>query len=583
MRSGPGLHRNRVVMLLGAFVLAFALIAGRLVQIQALGISGVGAYWRGEVTRSVAVPVLRGSILSRTGRLLAASIAGSEVVADDLQVNDVNHEAAELAPLLGVTPSRLESELSGRSGFVVLAPFVDPVVARRVAALDAAGITEEPASQRVYPNGTLAADVIGNVHADGSGASGLEYEYNAALAGHAGKEVLLVGPDGQELPGGVLVDDPARPGTDLKLTLSRYIQYRTEQALAAEMVASHSRWGSAVILDSRSGDILAMVNLQAGPTPTSTPVVAGSNLAVSRVFEPGSVMKLATFSGALTRGLVTPDTVVRVPDRLSIDGSLFHDAEVHPTENLTATQVLAESSNVGTIKIAEKLGKDGLYQYLNAFGFGRPVGLGFPGTSWGIVNPPDRWSGTALGSTAIGQDESVSVLQLADAYNTLANGGLFVTPRLVQSLTGPDGKDHAVAAPRPRRVVPAEVAAEMTSMLEQVVSNQGTAPGAALPAWSVAGKTGTAQIPRRAHPGYQPGAFMAVFAGFSPAVHPAITAVVALDRPTPIYGGSVAAPVFAQIATDALAYLHVPPSPGRLARPVTFSTGPGFAPGLPGA
>ena len=577
------MYRSRAAMLLGAFALAFALIAGRLVQIQVLGIPGVGAYWRGEVTRSVVVPVLRRSIVSRSGRLLAVSVAGSEVVADDLQVNDVTHEAAELAPLLGVAAGRLSGELSQHSGFVVLAPFVDQSVAKRVAALSAAGITEQPTSKRVYPDGTLATDVIGGVHADGAGASGLEYQYDRVLAGRAGKQVLLVGPNGQELPGGMLQDDPAQPGSGLQLTLSRYIQYRTEQALAAEMVLSHARWGSAVILDSRTGEILAMANLQAGAAPNSTPVTASSNLAVSRVFEPGSVMKLATFSGALTRGLITPQTVVQVPDQLSIDGSLFHDAEVHPTENLTATQVLAQSSNIGTIKIAQRLGNDGLYQYLNAFGFGRSIGLGFPGTSWGIVNPPSRWSGTALGSTAIGQDEAVSVLQLADAYNTLASGGLFVAPRLVQALIGPDGTSRPVAAARPRRVVSAAVAGEMTSMLEKVISNQGTAPGAVLPAWSVAGKTGTAQIPSRTNPGYQPGAFMAVFAGFAPARHPAITAVVALDRPTPIYGGSVAAPVFAQIATAALAYLRIPPSPGRLVQPVTFSTGPGFSPGLPGA
>lgn len=567
-------------LMVGVFVVAFLLIAGRLTQIETFGAPTMAAYWRGEVTRTVPLQGLRGEILSRNGHLLAMSVSTDEIVADDLQIASPSTVAGELAPVLGVPAAQLVPPLSSGSGYVVVAPHVTPAVAAKVAALAAPGITVQPNSQRHYPDGTLASTVVGTVHADGSGAAGLEYQYNSLLAGHAGEQVRLVGAAGEQIPGGVVKNVPARPGTGIQLTVSRTLQYETEQALAGEIAASHAKWGSAVILDSKTGAILAMANLQAGPASKPAPVQASSNLAVTQVFEPGSVAKLATFSGALSQGLITPQTVVSVPDKLNIDGSVFHDAEVHPTENLTATQVLAQSSNIGTIKIASRLGPQSLYHYLTAFGFGSPTGLAFPGGSAGIVKPVSTWSPTAMGSMPIGQDESVSVLQLADAYNVIANGGVFVPPRLIQSWIKPDGGTAPVSAAPTHRVISTTVASQVMAMLEQVVSKSGTAPAAAIPGYTVAGKTGTAQIPYPNKSGYQPGAFMAVFAGTVPAQNPAITAVVALSHPTPIYGGSVAAPVFAQIANDALRYLQVPPTQA-LSTPTAFSTGPSIGVGLP--
>jgi len=577
----PGtINRRRIAWLGAVTAAAFVLIAGRLVQIQGFGIARAGAAWRQQTVRSLALPVSRAEIVSRGGHLLAVSVAGDEVVADDFQVNDPSRESTDLAPLLGLPSGQLAGDLSQRSGFVVLDGYVTPHVAKQVAALHAPGISEQPTSKRVYPDSALAAEIIGQLHANGSGASGLEYQYNRLLAGQPGYEEMLVGPTGTELPGGVLADHPPQPGSGLELTLSRTLDYQTRQALSEQMVATGARWGSAVILDSRTGAILAMANLRAGQSP-GRPVEAGTNLAVTQVFEPGSVMKLATFSAALSHATITPHSVLEVPDQLDIGGARFHDAETHPTEPLSATQILAQSSNVGTIKIAQTIGKQELFQYLRAFGFGQHSGLGFPGGSPGIVNPPDHWSATALAATAIGQDEAVNVLQLADAYNTVANGGVFVAPRLVRALLGPHGTPRPVPVAPSHRVVAPAAAAQLVGMLEQVVSAQGTAPGAKLPSWSVAGKTGTAEIPRRHGPGYQPGAYIAVFAGFAPANHPAITAVVALDRPTPIYGGSVAAPIFAQIATDALTYLGVPASAGMLHQPVIFPALPRIGTGLP--
>jgi cell division protein FtsI/penicillin-binding protein 2 len=293
-------------------------------------------------------------------------------------------------------------------------------------------------------------------------------------------------------------------------------------------------------------------------------------------------MKLADMAGALTDGLVTPSSEVTVPDTLLVGGTYFHDDTSHATEQLTPGQILSRSSNIGAIKVAELLGKQRLYNWLRAFGFGRPSGLSFPGTSPGLLAPPSKWSGTDIGAMPIGQAEAATPLQVLDAYNTIANGGVFVPPRLVQATVDAEGQGHALPQAPTRRVVSQKVAGELTTMLEGVVQSGdlGTAPTAAIPGYTVAGKTGTAQIPYPNQPGYEPGAYMATFVGFVPAQRPAISVLVDLDQPTPIFGGSVAAPVFADLAQYALHTMDIPsagaPPPGTTSGQdtVPFATPP---------
>ncbi|HUY86294.1 MAG TPA: penicillin-binding transpeptidase domain-containing protein, partial [Acidimicrobiales bacterium] len=259
-----------------------------------------------------------------------------------------------------------------------------------------------------------------------------------------------------------------------------------------------------------------------------------------------------------------------------VAGTYFHDAETHGTETMSAAEVLAQSSNIGTIEIAEKLGKDRVDQYMRSFGFGEPTGIGFPGASSGILVPVDRWSGTTIGSDPIGQDAAVTALQIADAYNVIANDGVFVPPRLVDATIGKDGKHSPVATPPAHRTLTPQISAELRGMLEQVVA-AGTGTEAVVPGYTVAGKTGTAQIPNPNASGYLPGQFMATFAGFVPAQNPALTIVVSFQSPqTSIYGGSVAAPVFAQIARYSLQLLNIPPPAdeggGTLSMSATGST-----------
>ena len=269
-----------------------------------------------------------------------------------------------------------------------------------------------------------------------------------------------------------------------------------------------------------------------------------------------------TFSAALQDGIISPDEVFTVPNTLTIDGWVFHDAENHPTEKLTATQILAQSSNIGTIEIAQQLGEGRLAAQIATLGFGRGTGLGFPAESAGLVkSDPATWRVSDIGSTPIGQDDAVTAQQVLDMVNTVGTGGVFVPPRLVRATVAPDGSVTRTRAEATHRALSQEVASQLTTMMEQVVQD-GTAVTAGVPGYTVAGKTGTAQIPDPVHGGYIPGAYEATFAGFAPAENPALSAIVVLERPSPIYGGIVAAPVFSQIMRYALHRYGIPTSPG---------------------
>jgi cell division protein FtsI (penicillin-binding protein 3) len=284
---------------------------------------------------------------------------------------------------------------------------------------------------------------------------------------------------------------------------------------------------------------------------------APSNSAVTQVYEPGSVFKLVTFSAALAAGLTTPNQVIQVPGSLQMGTYTFHDAEAHGNQPMTASQILAQSSNLGTIEVAQRLGEGPLLAQIGNLGFGHPTGLDFPGESEGLVPGPAAWTGTSIGSTPIGQDDAVTAQQILDAYNAVANGGVFVSPRLLRGTVSPSGTVTAAPPSPTRRVINPTTNAQLVSMLEGVVTS-GTGTEAAIDGYTVAGKTGTAQIPDPNHLGYIPGAYVGSFAGFAPAEDPVLSAVVVLDHPTPIYGGAVAAPVFSTIMAYALHHYGVP-------------------------
>ena len=567
-----------------ALIVIFVALAGRLVAVQELSHQHYAALSASELTQEVTVPAVRGGIYDRSGEVLAETVTKSTVVADPLIITHPETVATQLAPVLGVHADTLLAELTEHSGFVYLAHRISDSEATTISNLNLPGINLVPETQRVEPSGQLAEPVVGTVNYAGNGASGLEYQYQSLLAGRPGTKSLLVSPDGVALPGDTSRNVAARPGVGIELTLDESVQYVAEQALASEIVAAHATGGTAIVMDVKTGDVLATADLTATPPGSASPAAAAataaantsgpslvssadtlpagveeapSNSAVTQVYEPGSVFKLVTFSAALQQDLVNPNTPVKVPGSLPMGTYTFHDAETHGTETLTPTQILAQSSNIGTIEIAQVLGETGLLNQIANLGFGRPTGLNFPGESQGLVPGASAWTGTSIGSTPIGQDDAVTAQQVLDAYNAVANGGVFVAPRLVRGTVNPSGQVAAVAPSAAHRVIAPATNAQLVSMLESVVTS-GTGTSAAIDGYTVAGKTGTAQIPDPDHLGYEPGAYVGTFAGFAPAQDPVLSAIVVLDHPTPIYGGAVAAPVFSTIMAYALHHYGIP-------------------------
>ena len=577
-------------------VVVFVLMGLRLIQVQEFSHQHYAALSQAQLTQTVTVPPVRGGIYDRNGEVLAETVTRQTVVADPQIIKDPAQVAAALAPLLGQSSDTLRSLLTEPSGFVYLAHRVPDATAAAITKLGLNGINLVPEAQRVVPVGLLAEPVVGTVGWNGSGNSGIEYQYQSTLAGKPGTTDVLESPDGVALPSGDR-STPAQPGTGLELTLDESVQYVTEQALASEILAAHATAGTAVIMDVKTGDILAMANLtadKAGASTATTPATttapatltahvattantsgptlvaqsdtlpagvseAPSNSAVTQVYEPGSVFKLVTFSAALADAVVTPSTALTVPAALPMGKYTFHDAEAHGSVSMTATQILAQSSNIGTIEVAEGLGESRLLNQISLLGFGKPTGLGIPGESQGLVPGASQWTGTSIGSTPIGQDDAVTTQQVLDAYNAVANGGVFVSPRLIRARVGADGTVTGTPSSGSHRVIDPTTDAELTEMLESVVST-GTGTSAGIDGYTVAGKTGTAQIPSPDHLGYIPGAYIGSFAGFAPAQHPVLSAIVVLDHPTPIYGGAVAAPVFSTIMAYALHHYGIPTS-----------------------
>ncbi len=565
-RVPVGLQRLRVVRLLT--VAGFLIVALRVVQLQGAAGQPYRTLGQEETVVQEVLPAPRGAIYDRQGQPLVLSVPVDKVVADPELLPDPARAAAKLAPLLGQAPTIVSQELSVRTGYLVLTRDLPAVEASKVLALDLPGVTLTPREHLVAPNGDLAAPLLGGVNAAGVGVSGIEEEYQRTLAGRAGLEDQAVAPSGVVIPGTTHVVRAPEPGTGIELTIDAGLQWVVEQDLAAGVAKAQAQNGIAIVEDPHTGAILAMASVVRDPT-TGAVTPAPENLALTQVYEPGSVFKLVTFSAALQDGIITPDSVIQVPSVLPIDGAIFHDAWSHPAEPMTASQILAQSSNMGTILIAERLGVDRLAAQIRALGFGRPTGLGFPGASPGLVKPVSSWSPTAIGSTPIGQDTGVTAQQILDLFSTVANGGVAVPPRLVAATVSPGDEFHPLARQPSQRVIAAGADAQLVQMMESVATPVGTAPAAAVPGYTVAGKTGTSQIPDPKTGGYTPGAYWGTFAGFAPAQDPALAAVVVMTRPHPIYGGSVSAPVFSEIMRYALPHYGIAPTGGSQPLPPT--------------
>ncbi len=547
---------HRVGMLFAAFFALLVVAAGRTLYLGVLHSAALRKVARTQQVTDESVPAQRGTITDRDGVILATSEPADEISATPYLVKEPLSAATRLAPLLGLSRAHVLTDLSERSGFVYLARTLPATQAQAVLALHIPGIAATPTMRRVYPRGALAGQVLGLVNTEGNARAGLEFSENSLLRGVTGKRRVVSDAIGQ--PISITDVHHEQSGARIALTLDANIQQRTEAVLGAVGRVFHPADATAIVMDPRTGAILGMANWpQLNPNDHLVPSLSAlENRAVSFDYEPGSTFKVVAVSGALESGLITPNTPFAIPDQIQVANRVIHDAEEHPEETLTTSEILAQSSNVGAIKIGALEGAERFNQWVHKFGFGTPTGVGLPGEEMGEVLPLDKYSGSSMGNLPIGQGELVTPIQMATAYSAIANGGILRTPHIIQSTNG-----HATHEPHGRRVIPSTTAAELREMLRGVLAPGGTASEVSIPGYQLAGKTGTASKVDPQTGQYSESAYVASFIGFAPASNPKLLCAVIVDEPQTgsIYGGTVAAPAFGQIMGFALPYLGIPP------------------------
>ncbi|MFE6827607.1 peptidoglycan D,D-transpeptidase FtsI family protein [Streptomyces sp. NPDC057690] len=605
IRLGSPRPRLRMVGLALALVLIAFVV--RLLQVQAVDASAYAA--KAEQNRYVGqvLAAERGEITDRAGVAFATSVDAYDITADptmftraQLKVGDAPEQAAALlAPILGQEQSALVNKLRPKDAslrYVKLAGRQTPQVWKQIKDLRSAlstkaetdkstanvlaGVFSVPSSKRVYPNGNLAAGILGWVNADGKGGGGVEQQLNATLTGKDGK-IRYAQSGGRQVPTVGSTETPAVPGSDVELTIDRDIQWAAQNAITEQVEESRADRGYVIVQDNRTGEILAMANspgFDPGDLSQAKSADMG-NASVQDAYEPGSTAKVMSMAAVLEENAATPLTHVTVPNRLHRGDRLFQDDIDHATWYLTLNGVLAKSSNIGTILATGQLGKTQaqanqvLYSYLRKFGIGSQSGLGFPGETKGILAQPGKWSTSQQYTIPFGQGMSLNALQAASVYSTIANGGVRVEPTLVRGTKGPDGRFTPAEAPAKTRVVSQKTAKTLARMLESVVDDEeGTGAKARIPGYRVAGKTGTANRVDPATGTYK--GYTSSFAGFAPADNPRVTVYCAIQNATKgsYFGGQICGPVFKKVMEFALKTLQIPPTGAKAASlPVSFT------------
>ena len=545
---------SRIRLLLLATLVVFGGLLAREAWIATVRAAPLAAMATAQTRATLPLPAGRGTIFDAVGTPLALGEQATTVYVDPTAVTRPRTEAATAAHILGIKRGPVLLALTTKgTHFAYVERKAPAPLATKLAKRNLPGFHFYGEERRTYPEDSVAAQVLGYVGTDNNGLAGLELELNQQLTGIPGEETILRDPFGQAID--VQSDRPAKPGKDVFLTIDHRIQANAEQVLRATVAKFHAKDATAIVLDPHTGGVLAMATApeyNANDYPEAFVKGLTGNRAISDVYEPGSVFKVVTVGGALADHLVTPQTSFVLPYSIRVADRVVHDAEIRPTERMTVAQILQRSSNVGAVTIARtKLGEARLKDWIRRFGFGQKTGIDFPGESAGLL--PSYWSGSTIGNVPIGQGISVTAIQLASVYAAIANGGLWIQPHLVDHIQG-----VPTPSPKTRRILPRGVDRELLAMLKGVVSDAGTGAAAEIPGYSVAGKTGTAQKP--GPHGYMPGQYDATFVGMVPARSPRVVVLVTVDEPRgAYYGGVVAAPAFAQIATFDLQYLEVPP------------------------
>jgi cell division protein FtsI (penicillin-binding protein 3) len=546
---------NRRIRLLAAVLaLVFVVALGRAGWLQAIRANALTRMAASQHRETVDVPAHRGTIYDSLGFELALGSPATTVYANPRQISDPEEVAIAAGRTLGVDPDKLYPLLADQSkGFVYVERQADPEKAKALQRKKIVGLGFYPEEKRIYPQRRVGSSVVGYAGVDNTGLAGVEESLDKVLTGREGEKTIVKDPFGRTLE--VVGSKPRSDGRDVYLTLDHTLQGQVQRILNATVAKWSAKSASAVVMDPRTGGILAL-SVAPDYNANRFPEVADArkrNRAVTDTYEPGSTFKIVTITGALSTGQVTPNTKFTLPYRIKVADRTIHDAEPRGTETMSVHQILSRSSNVGVVTIAEALGKERISTWIDRFGFGRKTGIEFPGESRGIVLPPARWSGSTIGNVPIGQGIAVTPLQMIAAYGAIANKGVWVQPHLVEKIGG-----ERPVEPERRRIMSTHVAREMRKMLREVVE-EGSGTAAQIPGYRIAGKTGTAAKPDE-NGGYSDTRYVASFVGFIPAKNPRLVVLVTVDEPRgAIWGGVVAAPAFAEIAKFALQYLEIPP------------------------
>jgi cell division protein FtsI/penicillin-binding protein 2 len=550
-----GLTERRIGLLFAIFLGLLVVAGGRTLW---LGGVQAKALQRAAVTQQVDeidVPARRGAISDRNGIELAVSEPAADVAATPYLVEAPARVAAQLAPLLGQTQAEVLEKLGAKSGFVYLARNLPAEQAEKIKRLKVPGMQFIPTGRRDYPRKWLASQAIGGVGVDGVGLSGLEYTFERQLRGTDGTRRIVK----DALGAPIVLQETKRsvPGKDVKLTLDAQLQGKVEDVLAQVGAKWHPKGATAVVMDPATSAILALADWPRVDANRlgDAPSYATQNRAVRFIYEPGSTFKAFTIAGALEDKVVTPDEYWNLPPSIQVADRVIEEAHARGTVDLTTSQILAQSSNVGTVKIGQRLGADRFDHWVRRFGFGRPTKVELPGEETGLVLARDKYTGPSMGNLPIGQGESVTPMQLASAYAAIANGGVLRRPRIVARVG-----DRAKPVAAGRRVISEATAAKVRTMLSGVLEAGGTAASSAIAGYTLAGKTGTANKIDEDSGEYSQSRYIASFVGFAPARKPKLLVTVMVDEPQgAIYGAEVAAPAFNEIMRFALPYLRIAP------------------------
>ncbi len=560
----PG-QKRRVKIVVALLAIGYMGVIAKLFYLQVIDKSFLARKALRQQQEVVYLPPKRGTIYDSTGAELAVSVEADSLYGVPANAHNPGEVAAAIAPILGQSRAAIEKKLEGDKKFVWLARQVSPDVQPKIKTDgDMDGVLGWLYdSRRYYPEKDLAANVIGFTGTDGKGLDGLEQGYEKYIGGLPGEAIVERDGRGREVLTVSEGKNSPRAGCDIILTINERVQYMAEKALDRIMEKYRPLSASAIVMNPNTGEILAMANRPCfnpndGPR---YPAWTWKNRAVSDLYEPGSTFKIVTASAALEQGVVRPSDIIDCgKGELDVDGTIIHSAD-NEGGRLTFQEVIQKSNNVGTIKVALRLGAKRLYRYARAFGFGRKTGVDLPGEAAGELRDLKDWSGLSVASVAIGQEVGVTPLQMLTAMNCVANGGYYMKPYVVSEIRGADGSIIMSRKPqRERQVISTATAVTLRNILTTVVEDGGTAVEANIKGYQVAGKTGTAQKFERALGRYSKTKYYSSFVGFCPADNPKISAIVVLNEPHggAYYGGTVAAPAFKSIVEQALTYMKVP-------------------------